>query len=572
MEGADNFDVCKILIGTWHSNMPIGDARWQASAFYPAGGKASFHVSFSEFPNPEGAEFYTNAEVFDSAGNSTFIRCVPVADLGNDFYATLTHTSGGQWEVSGDKIRISEVTESDDPKRIWHFKKQLDGAYAGSYEITSEWNEKCIDIESYGIAGGTPVNLLPRATNAAQRFYIHPEGDRYYFNSVYCLNALDATGPYESTGGVLQMWTSNQTNAQLFSISILADYPGKQAPAAPVLSAVPHGSSVTLSWESPVGEKYDSRLYDVTICTEAGTTVYTKQTDHTGDTVTLENGNYTLNVTAVNTKYQDLSADASITFTVDGSAQSHTITYHGGIPGGGTISNLPETQEFTGTTTISDTIPVCTGSTFSHWQDGLLLATTVYEPGETYSGDADLDLYAVWEGNTYTLYFDPNGGECDVSSKTIKNAVISLYGELPAPTRFGYRFTGWYTKADGGNLIIPDTNIYLTNDETIYAHWEKLQDLVLPEQLGYISDQAFYGSAAESISVPATVAGIGSRAFGNCAQLITVRICASTAEIAPDAFEDHSPELVIYCEENSPAHKLARDKGIHYVLFTTSEE
>ncbi len=44
----------------------------------------------------------------------------------------------------------------------------------------------------------------------------------------------------------------------------------------------------------------------------------------------------------------------------------------------------------------------------------------------------------------YRLYFDPNGGTCDVESKAV--SVGSAYGALPTPEREGYLFDYWYVE------------------------------------------------------------------------------------------------------------------------------
>ena len=69
-----------------------------------------------------------------------------------------------------------------------------------------------------------------------------------------------------------------------------------------------------------------------------------------------------------------------------------------------------------------------------------------YQPGDVYSRDADATLYAQWAG--------------------------VVYGELPEPSRYGYRFNGWYTSASGGTEIHETTS--LTGDAVVYAHWIKV--------------------------------------------------------------------------------------------------
>lgn len=84
-------------------------------------------------------------------------------------------------------------------------------------------------------------------------------------------------------------------------------------------------------------------------------------------------------------------------------------------------------------------------SQFLGWAETKTASTAVYQPGAVFTKDADTTLYAVWKN--------------------------PLYGTLPTPTRNGYKFLGWFTKAEGGAAITSKTE--LSKDMTIFAQWEK---------------------------------------------------------------------------------------------------
>lgn len=71
------------------------------------------------------------------------------------------------------------------------------------------------------------------------------------------------------------------------------------------------------------------------------------------------------------------------------------------------------------------------------------------------------------EVKSYTLTFDPNGGNVNETSR--KRNEGSQYGILPTPTRTGYTFTGWFTSTNGGNEVSSSTTI--SSNTTIYAQW-----------------------------------------------------------------------------------------------------
>ncbi len=70
---------------------------------------------------------------------------------------------------------------------------------------------------------------------------------------------------------------------------------------------------------------------------------------------------------------------------------------------------------------------------------------------------------------TYTVSFNANGGSCSTSTKSVK--CRNTYGTLPASTRAGYTFDGWYTSATGGTKVTSSTKVTATSNHTLYAHW-----------------------------------------------------------------------------------------------------
>ncbi len=69
---------------------------------------------------------------------------------------------------------------------------------------------------------------------------------------------------------------------------------------------------------------------------------------------------------------------------------------------------------------------------------------------------------------TRTVTFNVGGGS---AIETVDIRVGQPIGTLPTPTWQGYDFLGWFTEAEGGAAITPETIV--TEDLTIYAHWER---------------------------------------------------------------------------------------------------
>ncbi len=69
-----------------------------------------------------------------------------------------------------------------------------------------------------------------------------------------------------------------------------------------------------------------------------------------------------------------------------------------------------------------------------------------------------------------TVTMDGNGGASDKKSITVYNN--EKYGKLPAATREGYTFIGWYTAKEGGVNVTSDTTVSGSSAHTLYACWD----------------------------------------------------------------------------------------------------
>ena len=113
-------------------------------------------------------------------------------------------------------------------------------------------------------------------------------------------------------------------------------------------------------------------------------------------------------------------------------------------------------------------IPSKTGYTFAGWYETPEFSGNPVTDIPTNSTE-NLNFYAKWTANTYTVTFDANGGSV---SQTSAVTVAGKLTSLPTPTYDGYDFLGWYTQKDGGDEVT--TNTVFTKDTTIYAHWQNI--------------------------------------------------------------------------------------------------
>lgn len=117
-------------------------------------------------------------------------------------------------------------------------------------------------------------------------------------------------------------------------------------------------------------------------------------------------------------------------------------------------------------------------------------------------GDTVVNLYAIWQANTYTIILDTNKGDSIVDPVNPNTPEIGVtygkpYPELAPLFREGYEFLGWYTEAEDGELVQLEGIVRITEDMTIYAHWSPKQYTI-----------SFDGNKGEGSSIPTQAASI----------------------------------------------------------------
>ena len=85
---------------------------------------------------------------------------------------------------------------------------------------------------------------------------------------------------------------------------------------------------------------------------------------------------------------------------------------------------------------------------------------------------ADVNLYALWNPNTYTVTLDADGGT-EPNLKAFDVTFDALYPVLPGTQREDAIFVGWYTERFGGGVKVNglSTRVADAEDHTLYACW-----------------------------------------------------------------------------------------------------
>lgn len=192
-----------------------------------------------------------------------------------------------------------------------------------------------------------------------------------------------------------------------------------------------------------------------------------------------------------------LSAPAYVT--------TYAVTYDGNGADGG--STAAQSKLYNSDVTLQDNGFTREGYTFVEWNTAADGTGTSYAAGASYSTNAALALYAIWQLNTYAVDYDANGGTGITAAQT------KTYGEDltlrdNAFTYSGHLFSHWNTKADGTGVSYAAGATYTINAEvTLYAIWTDTYAIV------YHGNGATSGSTASQTKIKGTPITIQSNGF-----------------------------------------------------------
>lgn len=152
-------------------------------------------------------------------------------------------------------------------------------------------------------------------------------------------------------------------------------------------------------------------------------------------------------------------------------AAKYKVTYNAN---GGSGAPDAQTKIYNKALVLSRTSPVRTGYIFMQWNnksDGS--GKGIYNPGDRYTSNASITLYAIWEPRTYTISYNGNGGT-GIPNKQIKTHGTTLILSKTVPTKTGYTFKGWATSKTGKAEYQPGGSYTANTSVTLYAIWEAI--------------------------------------------------------------------------------------------------
>ena len=392
-----------------------------------------------------------------------------VKTLDADFHAYIINLSLDRYVSHDGNGKVTPRAKTEQAEQVWRFLRQDDG----SYEILSAKRD-ALRTPALATVGGsgesrTDVCAENYTASASQQWYLYQSGadgnkTLYQLRPKCSDRVLDIFEERTDEDTKLWIFTKNGAGTQLFQIEptqwVTLDDPVLQVDLEGTETA-----NVRLFWE-PVE---NAATYRLVIKRDGAQVRSFSNLRDTSSSLRLDPGSYEATVEAVSANGRNSSISAPLPFVVP---TSFTVTYS---PNGG--ENAPETQLKLENEELilSDKIPTFVGYEFSSWNTEADGRGDDYFPGAVYAKEESLRLYAQWTPCEYVVTFDPGQGSLgEENPEEITVTYHQPYGELPEPTRAENAFMGWYTEPDEGEgeLITADSLVTLTENQTLYAHWE----------------------------------------------------------------------------------------------------
>ncbi len=206
-------------------------------------------------------------------------------------------------------------------------------------------------------------------------------------------------------------------------------------------TSIPVNGSITFN----VSADNADPTYWIGIDDEAGNRIHTEEIGSSFTYKCTSPGKYSAYVSASNSG--GWTNSSRVYWTVENITR-YTVTYNAN---GGTGAPASQTKEQGVPLTLSSTVPTRTGYTFLGWGTSTGDTSVNYAPGATYSDDADITLYAIWQCNhtsgttivkakdpTYTEEGYTGDTKCNTCGETVSTGTTIPMLTLGKPTTSAY--------------------------------------------------------------------------------------------------------------------------------------
>ena len=416
-------------------------------------------------PTREGWSFLNWNTAADGSGSAWAPGAVYAADADLYLYAqwqrvtyAVTYYGNGgtgvpasQLKNAGEALRLSDVIPTRNGYAFLHWSTQADGSgtlYSPGdiYNLDAPlalyaiWQARTYTVRFHPNGGfGAPADQQKIHGTALTLTSQVPSREGYAF--VEWNTAADGSGTAYMPGGTFTRDADTLLYAIWRQMTYTVTYDANGGTGAPAVQTKKHGEPLTLTTETPRRSGYQFDGWN-TAANGSGTSY-------------APGGTYT--------------ADVSVTLYAIWRRTSFTVKYH---PNGGVGAPADQTKEYGVALTLSSQQPTRQGYAFVSWNTAMDGSGATYAPGASYTQEADVTLYAVWNRIRYTVTYDANGGTGAPAAQT-RSPGESLILTTELPTRAGYTFVEWNTSSLGGGTAYQPGGVYTADASvTLYAIWQ----------------------------------------------------------------------------------------------------
>lgn len=196
-------------------SFPTNSRGWQ----YTSSGKVngiSGNVDMNAFGNKE----YVNGDSSNDSQASIDVRKMTAITIPNgNYYINVRFKVASSVDIPGgsaaDSTAIQLYSGNSSKAQQFTFTRQSDG----SYEIVNVNSGKALDVRNGVAENNAIVQQYSRNNSRAQRWFIRDSGAGYYLQSALGNWVLDLSGGNTANGAAIRLYMPNGTASQLFVVS-----------------------------------------------------------------------------------------------------------------------------------------------------------------------------------------------------------------------------------------------------------------------------------------------------------------------------------------------------------------
>ncbi len=244
------------------------------------------------------------------------------------------------------------------------------------------------------------------------------------------------------------------------------------------------GDNYTSNSDATLYAVWERIQYNISYDANGGSGAPSAQSKYHGSTLALRSAKptrtgyifkgWSTSSTATKASYQpgdNYTSNSNVTLYAVWEKIQYNISYDAN---GGSGAPSDQSKYYDSTITLRSGKPTRKGYLFKGWSTRSTALSADYQPGDRYSSNSNLTLYAVWEQIKYYVYYNANGGS-GAPFEQWKYYDSTLVLRSGTPIRVGYTFKGWSTSSTATSVSYMPGGTYTANrDMTLYAVWKAM--------------------------------------------------------------------------------------------------